>query len=111
MKVVIIGGVAAGMSAAAKFKRLSPNDEVIVYEKGDIVSFGACGLPYYVGGFFDDSREMIARTPEQFRESGVEIISGTPILGGFEHKLNRNIVSGPKVRIKYTVVLGGIEIK
>lgn len=73
MKVVIIGGIAAGMSAAAKFKRLSPNDEVIVYEKGDIVSFGACGLPYYVGGFFEDSREMIARTPEQFKESGVEI--------------------------------------
>ena len=73
MKVVIIGGIAAGMSAAAKFKRLSPNDDVIVYEKGDIVSFGACGLPYYVGGFFEDSQEMIARTPEQFRESGVEI--------------------------------------
>lgn len=73
MKVIIIGGVAAGMSAAAKFKRLSPKEEVIVYEKGDIVSFGACGLPYYVGGFFDDSREMIARTPEEFRESGVEI--------------------------------------
>ena len=73
MKVVIIGGIAAGMSAAAKFKRLSPNDDVVVYEKGDIVSFGACGLPYYVGGFFDDSREMIARTPEQFKESGVEI--------------------------------------
>ena len=73
MKVIIIGGVAAGMSAAAKFKRLSPKDEVIVYEKGDIVSFGACGLPYYVGGFFDDSREVIARTPEEFRESGVEI--------------------------------------
>ena len=73
MKVVIIGGIAAGMSAAAKFKRLSPKDDVIVYEKGDIVSFGACGLPYYVGDFFDDSREMIARTPEEFRESGVEI--------------------------------------
>ena len=73
MKVIIIGGVAAGMSAAAKFKRLSPKDDVVVYEKGDIVSFGACGLPYYVGGFFEDSREMIARTPEQFRESGVEI--------------------------------------
>ena len=73
MKVVIIGGIAAGMSAAAKFKRLSPKDDVVVYEKGDIVSFGACGLPYYVGGFFEDSREMIARTPEQFRESGVEI--------------------------------------
>ena len=54
MKVVIIGGIAAGMSAAAKLKRMSPNDEVIVYEKGDIVSFGACGLPYYAGGFFED---------------------------------------------------------
>lgn len=73
MKVIIIGGIAAGMSAAAKFKRLSPKDDVIVYEKGDIVSFGACGLPYYIGGFFEDSREMIARTPEEFRESGVEI--------------------------------------
>lgn len=73
MKVIIIGGIAAGMSAAAKFKRLSPKDDVIVYEKGDIVSFGACGLPYYAGGFFDDTREMIARTPEEFRESGVEI--------------------------------------
>ncbi len=73
MKVIIIGGIAAGMSAAAKFKRLSPKDDVIVYEKGAIVSFGACGLPYYAGGFFDDTREMIARTPEEFRESGVEI--------------------------------------
>ena len=41
MKVIIIGGVAAGMSAAAKFKRLSPKDDVVVYEKGDIVSFGS----------------------------------------------------------------------
>lgn len=41
----------------------------------------------------------------------IEIISGTPILGGFEHKINRNATSGPKIRIKYTVVLGGIEIK
>ena len=62
MKVIIIGGIAAGMSAAAKLKRMSPNDEVIVYEKGDIVSFGSCGLPYYSGGFFDESNEMIART-------------------------------------------------
>ena len=73
MKVIIIGGIAAGMSAAAKFKRLSPNDEVVVYEKGDIVSFGACGLPYYVGGFFDDPDNMIARTPQEFKESGIII--------------------------------------
>ncbi len=41
----------------------------------------------------------------------VEIISGVPVLGGFEHKINRNAISGPKVRIKYTAVLGGIEVK
>ena len=92
MKVIIIGGVAAGMSAAAKFKRLSPNDDVVVYEKGDIVSFGACGLPYYVGGFFDDSNEMIARTPEAFREAGVEIHT--------KHEVTNVDFSNKKVTVK-----------
>lgn len=73
MKVVIIGGVAAGMSAAAKLKRIKPDYEVIVYEKTDIVSFGACGLPYYVGGFFNDSNMMIAREKSKFIESGIDL--------------------------------------
>ena len=73
MRVVIIGGVAAGMSAAAKLKRLKPNYEVVVYEKTDIVSFGACGLPYYVGNFFDDSNMMIARDKSKFIESGIDL--------------------------------------
>lgn len=73
MRVIIIGGVAAGMSAAAKLKRIKPDYEVVVYEKTDVVSFGACGLPYFVGGFFDDSNEMIARSAEKFRESGVDL--------------------------------------
>ena len=92
MKVIIIGGIAAGMSAATKFKRLSPNDDVVVYEKGDIVSFGACGLPYYVGGFFDDSNEMIARTPEAFREAGVEIHT--------KHEVTNVDFSNNKVTVK-----------
>lgn len=92
MKVIIIGGIAAGMSAAAKFKRLSPNDDVVVYEKGDIVSFGACGLPYYVGGFFDDSNEMIARTTEAFREAGVEIHT--------KHEVTNVDFSNKKVTVK-----------
>lgn len=92
MKVIIIGGIAAGMSAAAKFKRLSPNDDVVVYEKGDIVSFGACGLPYYVGGLFDDSNEMIARTPEAFREAGVEIHT--------KHEVTNVDFSNKKVTVK-----------
>ena len=73
MRVIIVGGVAAGMSAAAKLKRMKPEYEVVVYEKTDVVSFGACGLPYFVGGFFDDPNNMIARTPEKFRESGIDL--------------------------------------
>ena len=92
MRIIIVGGIAAGMSAAAKFKRLSPNDDVVVYEKGDIVSFGACGLPYYVGGFFDDSNEMIARTPEAFREAGVEIHT--------KHEVTNVDFSNKKVTVK-----------
>ena len=73
MRVIIIGGVAAGMSAAAKLKRMNKDAQVVVYEKTDIVSFGACGLPYFVGGFFDNPNNMIARTPEKFKESGIEL--------------------------------------
>ena len=73
MKVVIIGAVAAGMSAAAKLKRMKPDYEVVVYEKTDIVSFGACGLPYYVGGFYNATNMMIAREKSKFIESGIDL--------------------------------------
>ena len=73
MKVVIIGAVAAGMSAASKLKRIKPDYEVVVYEKTDVVSFGACGLPYFVGGFFDNPENMLARKPEKFIENGIDL--------------------------------------
>jgi CoA-disulfide reductase len=73
MKIIIIGGVAAGMSAAAKAKRLAKDSEITVYEKTDVVSWGACGLPYYVGGFFDNPKTMIARSAEKFIESGIDM--------------------------------------
>ena len=72
MKVAVIGGVAAGMSAASKIKRMDPQAEVTVYEKGGYLSYGACGLPYYVGGFNDDYTKMIARTREQFEKTGIK---------------------------------------
>ncbi|MGB4657594.1 MAG: CoA-disulfide reductase [Mobilitalea sp.] len=71
MRVIIIGGVAAGMSAASKIARMDRTAEVVVYEKGGFLSYGACGLPYYVGGFNDDYRRMIARTQEQFSKTGI----------------------------------------
>ena len=73
MKIVIIGGIAAGMSAAAKARRVSQDAEIIVYEMGDIISFGACGLPYYVGDFFQDPNYMIARKVEKMREAGINV--------------------------------------
>lgn len=73
MKVIIIGGIAAGMSAAAKLKRLSKETEVTVYEKNSYVSFGACGLPYYIGNFFEEHERMLVRTPEQVIESGIQL--------------------------------------
>ena len=73
MRIVIVGGVAAGMSAAARARRSIKDAEIIVLEQGEVVSFGACGLPYFVGGWFDDPTFMIARTAGQLRESGIDV--------------------------------------
>jgi len=73
MKIVIIGGIAAGMSAAAKARRVSKDAQIIVFEMGEMISFGACGLPYYVGDFFSDPNYMIARKVEKMQEQGVDV--------------------------------------
>ncbi|SHN35761.1 CoA-disulfide reductase [Gracilibacillus kekensis] len=73
MKLIVIGGVAAGMSAASKLKRIDQNAEITVYEKGEYVSYGACGLPYYVSGENDDHTKMIARTKQQFEQKGISV--------------------------------------
>lgn len=74
MKVVIIGGVAAGMSAASKLKRnLKDQVDIIVYEKGGEVSYGACGIPFYISDYIKQGKELIARTAEEFSQSGIPI--------------------------------------
>lgn len=72
MKAIIIGGVAAGMSAASKLRRTSPSAEIVVYERGSFLSYGACGLPYYIGGFNDDPAKLIARSREQYDQMGIQ---------------------------------------
>ncbi|HWP91783.1 MAG TPA: CoA-disulfide reductase [Thermodesulfobacteriota bacterium] len=64
---MVIGGVAAGLSAASRVKRQRPEFEVIVFEKSPYVSYGACGLPYYIGGLVNDPMELIAVPLETFR--------------------------------------------
>lgn len=66
MKVVIIGGVAGGATAAARIRRLDENAEIIVFEKSGYVSYANCGLPYYIGGVITDPEELTLQTPESF---------------------------------------------
>lgn len=69
LNIVVIGGIAAGMSVAAKAKRENPQANITVIEKENYISFGACGLPYYLGGQFDDPQKMFARTPEMIERA------------------------------------------
>ena len=73
MNIVIIGAEAAGMSAAAKARRMDREASIVVLEQSDIVSFGACGLPYFVGGYFDDASYMAERSADQFVQSGIDL--------------------------------------
>ena len=66
MKVVIIGGVAAGTKVAAKLKREKPQDEIVIYTKGKDISYAGCGLPYYIGGAIETEEELIVNTPAKF---------------------------------------------
>ncbi len=70
-RLVVIGGVAAGMSAAAKAKRENPELEVVAFEKTHFVSYGACGLPYFLAGEVPRVEDLVARTPEQFKKQGI----------------------------------------
>jgi NADPH-dependent 2,4-dienoyl-CoA reductase/sulfur reductase-like enzyme len=77
MRIVVVGGVAAGMSAASRAKRQNPEAEVVVFERGEFISYGACGLPYVLSGqagsSTDDFDSLIARTPAQMRSQGISV--------------------------------------
>ena len=79
MKLVVIGGNAAGMSAASRVKRRAPESEVVVLEQTREVSYGACGLPYYVAGLNEDIDLIRIRKVETFRESGVCVRLGCDV--------------------------------
>ena len=72
-RLVVIGGCAAGMSAASKARRLNPDLEIVVYEKTGFVSYASCGLPYYVSGLVEDHNKLVVRTPAQFAQEGIEV--------------------------------------
>lgn len=73
MKIVILGGVAAGAKAAAKARRMLPDAEINLYTDDTHISYSACGLPYYIEGNFEDYRMLLVRSPEEFEKTGVHI--------------------------------------
>ncbi|MFW5780362.1 MAG: CoA-disulfide reductase [Bacillota bacterium] len=68
MKVLIVGGVAGGASAAARLRRLDEKAEIILFERGEYISFANCGLPYYIGGTINDKKKLTLQTPKSFND-------------------------------------------
>jgi NADPH-dependent 2,4-dienoyl-CoA reductase/sulfur reductase-like enzyme len=73
MKLVILGGVAAGAKAAAKARRLRPDAQIDIYTDDTYVSYSGCGLPYYIEGNFEDYRMLLVRSPEEFEAQGIHV--------------------------------------
>ena len=67
MKVVIIGGVAGGATAAARLRRLNEQAKIVLFERGDYISYANCGLPYYIGGEITEKKALTLQTPESFK--------------------------------------------
>lgn len=82
MKYVILGGVAAGTKAAAKLKRCDQHADVIVYTKGEDISYAGCGLPYYIGGDIPNRESLIVNTPARYSGlTGAKVFPGCEATG------------------------------
>ncbi len=107
--IVIIGGVAGGMSCAARIKRMDETANVIVYEKGESVSFANCGMPYYVGGVIEDRANMIVQSAETLKgRYGLAIRTGHEVIRIFPREKAvevRELSSGAVSRQSYDVLV------
>ncbi|MFG2886695.1 FAD-dependent oxidoreductase [Streptomyces sp. NPDC048297] len=81
-RLVVIGGDAAGMSAASQARRMRGPDEleIVAFERGHFTSFSACGIPYWVGGDVPERERLIARSPEEHRERAIDVRMGTEVV-------------------------------
>jgi NADPH-dependent 2,4-dienoyl-CoA reductase/sulfur reductase-like enzyme len=78
-RLAIVGGDAAGMSAASTARRRDPDLEVVAFERGPYTSYSACGIPYYVGGLVDDADRLISRSPDEHRARGIAVHPRTEV--------------------------------
>ena len=117
-KILIIGGVAAGATAAAKVRRISPTAQITMLEAGPDISFANCGLPYYIGGDIKSRSKLILQSPESFKEQyDVEVHINTNVssIDRVAHQVKtRNSQSGEQKSFEYTKLIlaqGGRPIK
>lgn len=101
-RIVIIGGCAAGPKTAAKTKRVNPENIVELYTMENIISYSACGMPYYIKGAVPSFQNLIIRTPEDFKKQGIEVF--------LNHKCTQ-ILPEEKTVVFNTNVNGAFEIK
>lgn len=86
MKLVVVGGVAGGASAAARVRRLDENAQIIIFERGEHVSFSNCSLPYYLGGSIESDEDLIMMTPDGFKQThNIDVHTGHEVTA-----INRN---------------------
>ncbi len=79
-RIVVIGGVAAGTSAASKAKRIDPRADVTIIQEEGVVSYGACGIPYVIEGIVNNFEELVERPPDIFKiKYGIDIIIHTRV--------------------------------
>jgi NADPH-dependent 2,4-dienoyl-CoA reductase/sulfur reductase-like enzyme len=108
MAMVVVGGVAAGLSAAARARRIDPRLEIIVLEKGPVISLGACGLPYYVEGRIRESTDLTVFTPERFRrERKVDVRTGARVVSISHPRREVVLESGTRVAYEKLVIATG----
>jgi CoA-dependent NAD(P)H sulfur oxidoreductase len=112
MALVVIGGVAAGMSAAARARRLDSRLPIVVLEKGPVISYGACGLPYLVEGRVKEARELVVYTPEYFRkERNIEVRTGAAVAAITHARREVQLESGERLRYEKLVIATGAHCR
>src|SRR2546430_8069021 len=108
MALVVIGSVAAGLSAAARARRIDPRLDIVVLEKGPVISYSACGLPYFVEGRVREARQLIVYTPESFRkERNINVRTGAGVVSISHPRREVVLESGERVRYERLVIATG----
>ena len=108
MRLLVIGGIAAGLSAAARARRIDPNLEILVLEKGNTISYGACGLPYYVEDRIHNAQDLIVYTPDYFRkERNITVRTGAEVVEIAHARREVALAGGERIHYDRLVVATG----